>query len=305
MRRLFIMCYISYVAEGDFRKLLRETRRMGKKKDRLIPLSEAKRVIYLEERGRNRKKLSAGAMIFGILGAICIIYCICISIAGFGSRFYLVWGVLGAAFFLVSWVFMDRRLINAMPGWLKAGILGVTGLGLLIFIVVMGMILARFEAGALPGADYLIVLGAQWKADGPSQALRLRLDRAAEYLLENPGTRVIVSGGQGSNEPVSEAAGMEQYLIDAGIAPERITKEDRSTNTFENLRFSGELLDRKNSRVVIVTNNFHVFRAMKIAEKQGYANVEGMAAGSVLWMNPNNLLREFLGVIKDFLVGNL
>ena len=98
---------------------------------------------------------------------------------------------------------------------------------------------------------------------------------------------------------------MEQYLIDAGIAPERITKEDRSTNTFENLRFSGELLDRKNSRVVIVTNNFHVFRAMKIAEKQGYANVEGMAAGSVLWMNPNNLLREFLGVIKDFLVGNL
>ena len=128
------MCYISYVAEGDFRILLRETRRMGKKKDRLIPLSEAKRVIYLEERGRNRKKLSAGAMTFGILGAICIIYCICISIAGFGSRFYLVWGVLGAAFFLASWVFMDRRLINAMPGWLKAGILGVTGLGLLIFL---------------------------------------------------------------------------------------------------------------------------------------------------------------------------
>ena len=90
------MCYISYVAEGDFRILLRETRRMGQKKDRLIPLSEAKRVIYLEERGRNRKKLSAGAMIFGILGAICIIYCICISIAGFGSRFYLVWGVLGS-----------------------------------------------------------------------------------------------------------------------------------------------------------------------------------------------------------------
>lgn len=278
---------------------------MGKKKDRLIPLNESKRVIYLEERGRNRKKLSAGAMIFGILGVICIIYCICISIAGFGSRFYLVWGAMGAGFFLAAWALMDRRLINAMPGWLKAGILGITGLGLLIFAVVMGMILAQFKARAHPGADYLIVLGAQWKADGPSQVLRRRLDRAVEYLLENPGTQVIVSGGQGSNEPVSEAAGMEQYLIDAGIAPERITKEDRSTNTFENLKFSGELLDRKNSRVVIVTNNFHVFRAMKIAEKQGYANIEGIAADSVLWMNPNNLLREFLGVIKDFLVGNL
>ncbi|MCI9142979.1 MAG: YdcF family protein, partial [Lachnospiraceae bacterium] len=56
---------------------------------------------------------------------------------------------------------------------------------------------------------------------------------------------------------------------------------------------------------VIVTNNFHMFRALGIARKQGYANVEGLAAGSVLGMGPNNLLREFLGVVKDFLVGNL
>lgn len=299
------MCYIRYVAGGGFRKLLRETKRMGKKKDRLIPLNESKRVIYLEERGRNRKKLSTSVVILGILGVICIIYCICISVAGFGSRFYLVWGVMGAAFLLAAWIFKDQRLLKAVPGWLKAGILGAAGLGLLIFIVVMGMILAQFRAGAHPGADYLIVLGAQWNADGPSQALRCRLDQAVEYLNENPQTRVIVSGGQGRNEPVSEAAGMKQYLVDAGIASERIEKEDRSTNTYENLKFSGELLDRKNNRVVIVTNNFHVFRSVKIAKKQGYTNIEGMAAGSVLWMNPNNLLREFFGVIKDFLVGNL
>ena len=61
----------------------------------------------------------------------------------------------------------------------------------------------------------------------------------------------------------------------------------------------------ENAEVVIVTNNFHVFRALGIARKQGYANVEGLAASSVLGMGPNNLLREFLGVVKDFLVGNL
>ena len=60
-----------------------------------------------------------------------------------------------------------------------------------------------------------------------------------------------------------------------------------------------------NAKVVIVTNNFHVFRALGIARKQGYANVEGLAASSVLGMGPSNLLREFLGVLKDFIVGNL
>ena len=69
--------------------------------------------------------------------------------------------------------------------------------------------------------------------------------------------------------------------------------------------FSGRLLDPENDKVVIVTNNFHVFRAICIAEKQGYRNVEGMAAGSVAGMAPHNLLREFFGVVKDFLLGNL
>ena len=57
--------------------------------------------------------------------------------------------------------------------------------------------------------------------------------------------------------------------------------------------------------MVIVTNNFHVFRALKIAEKQGYTNVEGLAASAVAGLLPNNLLREFAGVLKDFIFGNL
>ena len=91
----------------------------------------------------------------------------------------------------------------------------------------------------------------------------------------------------------------------AGIAPERIIRENRSGNTDENLAFSAAYLDRTRDRTVIVTNNFHVYRAVKIARKQGYAQAEGLAAPSYAAMVPNNLLREFFGVVKDVLVGNM
>ena len=171
--------------------------------------------------------------------------------------------------------------------------------------MVEGLILSQYNAQARDGADYLIVLGAQWKSTGPSEVLRRRLDKAADYLSRNPGTKVIVSGGQGGNEAITEASGMRAYLMDAGIDESRILLEDKSENTYENLVFSGAFLDRGTDNVVVVTNNFHMFRALGIARKQGYTHVEGLAAKSVLGMGPNNLLREFFGVVKDFFVGHL
>ena len=167
------------------------------------------------------------------------------------------------------------------------------------------MIFSRFGAKAQPGADYVVVLGAQWKPSGPSYLLRKRLDVAAMYLLDNPETKVIVSGGQGPDEPVSEAQGMSEYLMQAGVEEERILLEDKSTNTCQNLTYSGELLDKGKDRVVLVTNNFHMFRALQIAKKQGYTHLEGLSAGCYPAILPNNLFREFFGTIKDFLVGNL
>lgn len=245
-----------------------------------------------------------GAVIFGVLGILCIVYCIAIGLNGFGTKFFLIWGAMGAAFLLLGFLLTRGRFVKALPGWLKVTVTVLFCAGLILFVAVEGLILSRFHGNARPGADYLLVLGAQWKASGPSNVLRKRLDRALEYLGENPDTMVIVSGGQGPDEIISEAAGMRQYLIDAGIGEERILTEDRSASTRENLAFSAELFDSKSGRTVIVTNNFHVFRALRIAEKQGY-RAEGLAAGSVPWMVPNNLLREFFGVVKDFLVGNL
>ncbi len=277
-----------------------------RKKGQLIPLEKSKKVIYLESRGRRRQKKSIGSICFAALGAVCLLYCLSIALfMGYGTSFFAVWGVLAAACGLVSFILSRRRLVQRLPGALKVFIVMIFTAGLLCFGIVEGLICSRFQAKAQPGADYVIVLGAQWKMNGPSYVLKKRLDKSLEYLRENPDTSVIVSGGQGSDEPVSEAQGMFEYLVAAGIEQERILLEDRSTSTYENLYYSAALLDKEKDRVVLVTNNFHVFRGEKIAEKMGYAHVEGLAAASYPAMLPNNMLREFLGVIKDFWIGKL
>ena len=73
----------------------------------------------------------------------------------------------------------------------------------------------------------------------------------------------------------------------------------------ENLKFSSEYVDEQEAMVVLVTNNFHVFRAERIAMKNGYEKVYGLAADSFPYMVPNNMLREFFGVVKDFFAGNM
>lgn len=271
----------------------------------LIPLEKSKHIIYLEERGRQKKKPKIGSILLSIIGLLCIAYCLGIGMTGFGSLFFLVWGAMGIMCILAAALLRSRRFMEALPGWFKGIVAGIVCAGLVLFLVVEGLILSQFDADASPGADYCIILGAQLKTSGPSEILRRRLDRAVEYLNANANTKVIVSGGQGSNEPAAEAVGMKEYLLNVGIAEDRIILEPLSGNTYENLTFSRQFIDSEDARVVVVTNNFHVFRAVKIAKKQGYKNVEGLAASAVCGHLPNNLLREFVGVMKDFLFGNL
>ena len=271
----------------------------------LIPFEKSRHVIYLEERGRKKRKPKVGSILLTVIGLLSIAYCIGIELAGFGSLFFLVWGAIGIICILAAILLGRRSLMDAIPGWFKGIITGILCVGLILFFAVEGMIFSQYNAEAAPGADYCIILGAQLKTTGPSEVLRRRLDRAIEYLNNNVDTKVIVSGGQGRNEPAAEAVGMKEYLMNAGIAEDRIILEALSGNTYENLSFSKNLIDSEDARVVIVTNNFHVFRAVKIAQKQGYKNVEGLAASAVTGLLPNNLLREFAGVLKDFIFGNL
>lgn len=225
--------------------------------------------------------------------------------AGHGTNFYFIWLAAGILLIMAGVCMKKGILIPHIPIIVKRlFLLGATALGVL-FVFAECFIISGFSAKGEPGLDYLIVLGAQIKESGPSRVLQLRLDKAYEYLIENKETKVIVSGGQGSNEPISEAAGMYRYLIEKGIKPERIIMEDQSVNTFQNLKFSALFLNKETDRVGVVTNNFHIFRGTGIAKRAGYKNVCGIAAKSEASMMANNILREFAGVMKDWLVGNL
>lgn len=238
-------------------------------------------------------------------GVLLILYGAAVAAIGSGTGFFLVWVFLGALCILAG-ILSASGVTARIPAAIRYVFLAVLLAGALILCVCTALIATRFAEKGEKGLDYLIVPGAQVREDGPSAVLAFRLDAAAAYLKENEDTLCIVSGGKGYNEPLSEAEGMKRYLEENGIDPRRIIMEDRSSNTTENIAFSMELMeDPGSARIGIVTNNFHLFRAMAIAQKAGIKDVKGIAAGSSPLYLPNNVLRECLGILKDKLYGNL
>lgn len=276
------------------------------RKNELIPLEKSRRVIYLDRRGPEGRRLPVLTATLIILGVLCLLYCLGIGLfMGYGTNFFLMWGALGLGLLGLGWILGYTPFFELLPRWGKLLAAGIVALGILLCVLIQGMIFSCFHEQPPEGIDYCIVLGALVRENGPSDVLKRRLDVAIDYLEQNPETRIIVSGAQGVNEPMTEAQGMYQYLTAAGIEPERILLEEEAVNTYTNLAYSSQLLDKETDSVVVVTNNFHVFRATGIARKQGYNEVYGLAASSYPGMLPNNLLRETMGVIKDFIVGNL
>ena len=112
-----------------------------------------------------------------------------------------------------------------------------------------------------------IVLGAQVTEDGPSMMLTGRINSAVRYLQENPDAKAVLTGGQGSNEPMSEAQAMYNCIVEAGISPDRLYIEDKAVNTGENIAFS--------ENKAIVTDGFHQLRAQIITKQQGLSGSVG------------------------------
>lgn len=153
-------------------------------------------------------------------------------------------------------------------------------------------------------AETVIVLGCQVRDGQPSRLLRHRIDAAAEYLDAHPQAVCIVSGGQGANEDMTEASCMQRELIARGIAPERILVEDRSTTTQENLAFSRKLMEQNGltGKVLIVSNKFHIYRALLLAKAQGL-DADGLPASCEWYMLPPYVFREALALIYHCVFG--
>lgn len=239
-------------------------------------------------------------MILGIMSAL---YGILILQIGSGTSFWLVWE--GISIFFFMWAFLIHKHFWEKHKRVQCAFYSLLTVSIAVLVILCSLILSGISTEEKQNLDYIIVLGAQVREDGPSTILQYRLDAALSYLQENPETICIVSGGQGVNEPLSEAEGMSDYLIAHGILSERILLEDTSRNTVENIRNSKELICNSDGSVGIVTNNFHVFRAVQIAKAQGLGDVYGISAYSHPLNLPNNVLRECCGILKDWLFRNL
>jgi len=154
-------------------------------------------------------------------------------------------------------------------------------IGLVCFIIFLGVIISNSYT-EYTDVDVVIVLGAGLRNSAPSLVLASRLDAAIEYTKTREDVPIIVTGGLGQGETVTEAEAMSRYLVARGVDESRIWKEDASTNTRENLAFSMILMEEKGiapdtAKIAIVSNEFHIYRAKIIAEKAGLSAV-GVAA---------------------------
>ncbi|UAC49858.1 YdcF family protein [Bacillus aquiflavi] len=142
---------------------------------------------------------------------------------------------------------------------------------LVLFIVIM--MISYFHLQIMttasktpPGeVDYLIVLGAKVNGEEMSPSLYNRAQKALEYLQNNLDTKVILTGGQGPDEGIAEAEALRRFFEKEGLQKDRILIEDRSTSTYENLLFTKKLYGIE--KAVIVSNDFHLYRSVKLAEK--------------------------------------
>ncbi len=148
----------------------------------------------------------------------------------------------------------------------------------------------------------VVILGCRVYGENPSLSLVERLDAAYEYLVEKEEAVCILSGGQGDGETISEAECMYRYLIAKGIEPERLYKEENSTNTRENLLYSKELIEQYGlyPKIAIVTSEYHQYRAGQIAKSLDleYGAVSGH---TVFWLFPTYYVRELYAILYEWL----
>ncbi|MBR1561286.1 MAG: YdcF family protein [Clostridia bacterium] len=236
------------------------------------------------------------------LGVACVAYYFVLWHASrLGLSMSLMWPALGAVF-IACGILCDSPRV---PRWGHLAWRTALCVAAAALLALEGLVISGMSSTAPPDMDYLIVLGARVDPDGPSPALTRRLNAVMGCIDDHPDAVVIASGGQGADEPMSEAQCIKEQLIQRGVDGDRIVLEDRSASTTQNIRFSMALMDDPADRTGIVTNNYHVWRATAIAKKVGMSNVYGIAAEYTGHTRFHYMVREAVCIVVDFLRGNL
>lgn len=243
--------------------------------------------------------------IYFIIGLISIIYYSYINIAFGGLAFDEFFLCLGICFILYG-VIKNKIKKNYLENIIiKLTIITIVA----IFIIGEALMILYPKSDITNQCDYLIILGAAVKKNGPSLTLRARLNSAIEYLDKTKDDCfIVVSGGKGSDEKTSEAQAMKEYLVDKNINPSKIILEDKSTNTFENFKYSREKIEKhssssiKNLKIKVVTTDFHSLRSSVLAKRNEYTNVTFYSSKSKLAFIPVYYTREFFALLKTILI---
>ena len=286
--------------------------------------------------------------VFTAAAVLCLVYYgVIVLYAGFGTSLAVLWLLIGGFFgATAAGIHFYQKYPERVPLWLPVSFVTLCASGLMIVLVTQILIFGRIPAAAEPSLDYVIVLGAKVKPDGSlSKTLKLRLDKALEYMKENPETMLVLSGAKGDAEPCSEADAMETYLLGQGADPDHLLKEEQSFSTVENLAYSRVMIEKRENlleqerkaeadrllrapgeiegvpetgaptnntpvlarqpRVGIITSNFHLCRAAMIAKKQDYGTVYGIASEADKVLLVHFSLRDGIALLKDRLMGNL
>lgn len=256
---------------------------------------------------RDKTILNIVSIICLFTGVLFLLYFIIItSYAGLRTSFGWFWSMGGIG--LLATYIVIKLLIKyqiKIPSFIAIPIITIVLMGVVIFAALESVIIYHSFVKPEKNADYMIVLGAQVRGDRITKSLKARLDTAADYLKENENTIVILSGGRGPGENITEARAMHGYLINKGIKEESLIMEEQSTNTFENIKYSKEYMNGSHNKVIIVSNGFHIYRAVGVAKKQNIGDVSGLSAPSDPILRISYYVREVLAVIKDKMLGNI
>lgn len=210
---------------------------------------------------------------------------------------------------LISWIVALVDPFNNFPGWAKtllyAPIVIIDYLLFVAYNFLVNLTLYQLVPRQY-NQDYLIVLGAGLaKGESVTPLLASRINRAIQYAQKQVAKgrkmpKLIMSGGKGKDEKISEAKAMAEYAINHGIDRDAIILESESKNTYQNMKLSAAVaaadFGSNNYRAKFFSNNYHIFRASLFAKKAGL-NANGVGSYTRFYFLPNAIVREFAAIL--------
>lgn len=242
-------------------------------------------------------------IILFLISVFCIIYYgIVIAYSSLHTSFVWFWPFCAVMTALAAFI-LQTRFYLSFPSiihcFIKVFMIIILSFFLILFFKIWNT--AHSYKKYMQDADYLIIPGAIVRGSRPSNVLLSRIRTAYDYLESHPKTIAILSGYQNANAKISQGKCMQNELRKMGIPAYRLLVEAYARTTEENLKFSKDYITLQNPVIGIVSNDFHLYRTIKIAKQCGYKHIYGIPAKTPRPILIHCYIRELFAVIKLFL----